>query len=246
MSRAFLLALQFLTRVPVPAGAPPTPAELGRSALHYPLVGLLLGAALAGLARLLAGADAGLAAALTLAAWVLATGALHLDGLADTADAWVGGIGSRERTLAIMRDPRCGPVGVVVLLLALLLKWAALHALFATTATPWLLLAPMLGRAALLVLLATAPYVRPGGLGAAHAAHLPRRAAVVVLVACACACPLLAGARGLVVLGAAAAALALWRRALRARLGGTTGDTLGAACEGVEALVLVAAALPAG
>lgn len=245
MSRAFLLALQFLTRVPVPAGAPPAPAELGRSALHYPLVGLALGAALAVLARLLAGADAGLAAALTLAVWVLATGALHLDGLADTADAWVGGIGSRERTLAIMRDPRCGPVGVVVLLLALLLKWAALHALFAA-ATPWLLLAPMLGRAALLALLATTPYVRPGGLGAAHAAHLPRRAAVVVLVACACACPLLAGVHGLVVLAAAAAVLALWRRALRARLGGTTGDTLGAACEGVETLVLVAAALPAG
>jgi hypothetical protein len=108
-------------------------------------------------------------AALVLAVWVLLTGGLHLDGLADTADAWIGGQGDRDRTLAIMKDPRSGPMAVVIIVLVLLSKFAALQVLLAGDARTVLLLTPMLGRTVIVLLLITTPYVRPEGLGAAYA-----------------------------------------------------------------------------
>ena len=113
--QAFLIALQFLTRLPVRLPEAPGEQDIGRSLLYYPLVGLLLGFTLAALAWAL-GEGTLLHAAILLAAWVLMSGALHLDGLADSADAWAGGQGDRERSLAIMKDPACGPAGAVALI----------------------------------------------------------------------------------------------------------------------------------
>jgi len=237
-----LIALQFLTRLPIRLPGMPQPQELGRSLLWYPLVGLLLGALLVLAALLLAGVFAPLAAALLLALWVLASGGLHLDGLADTADAWVGGLGDRERTLAIMKDPCCGPIAVSVLVLLLLLKFAALWALLAAGQWPALLLAPLLGRSALLLLFLGTPYVRKGGLGSAMAEHLPARAGWLVLLAVGLA-TLLCGWSGLLALLGAALLFVLCRRALLRRLGGTTGDTAGAVLEVLECGVLLVLAL---
>lgn len=131
-----LIALQFLTSLPIRLPAMPEPEQQGRSLLYYPLVGLLLGALLCLAAFVLDGAPALLQAALLLTLWVALTGALHLDGLADSADAWLGGFGDRERTLQIMKDPRSGPVAVVVLVLLLLLKFSALLALLRRNSTP--------------------------------------------------------------------------------------------------------------
>ena len=236
-----LIALQFLTRLPIRLPGMPAPDQLGRSLLWYPLVGLLLGGVLAIAAWLLSAAAAPLAAALLLALWVLASGGLHLDGLADTADAWVGGFGDRERTLAIMKDPCCGPIAVVSLVVLLLLKFAALWTLLAAGHWAALLLAPLLGRSALLLLFLGTPYVREGGLGSAMAANLPARDGWRVLLGAALAC-LLAGWSGLLALLVAALAFALCRRALLRRLGGTTGDTAGAVLELLECAVLVALA----
>ena len=127
--RSLLVALQFLTRLPVRLSAMPTPEQFGRAVLCYPLVGVLIGVVLYAAARSLDGTPPLLQAALLLSLWVALSGALHLDGLADMADAWIGGLGDRERTLAIMKDPRSGPVAVVVLVLVLLLKFSALAAL---------------------------------------------------------------------------------------------------------------------
>src|SRR5690606_21041136 len=142
----------------------------------------------------------------------------------DSADAWLGGFGDRERTLAIMKDPRSGPIAVVVLVLLLLLKFAALVALLATGSGSALLLAPVLGRIALPALFLCTDYVRPGGLGQALAEHLPRRRAQQLLLVVAGACLLFAGAAG--VLALLLAGLVFWwaRRAMCQRLGGTTGD----------------------
>ncbi|NCC95150.1 MAG: adenosylcobinamide-GDP ribazoletransferase, partial [Opitutae bacterium] len=127
--RPLWLAGRFLTRLPFPEPRGFTARQLGQAVCWYPLIGLLLGVlialAAAGLARL----DTGVAAALVLLLWVWSTGALHLDGLADSADAWVGGLASRERTLEILKDPRSGPAAITAILLLLLLKWAALEAL---------------------------------------------------------------------------------------------------------------------
>ncbi|HHM04150.1 MAG TPA: adenosylcobinamide-GDP ribazoletransferase [Gammaproteobacteria bacterium] len=242
--RPLLLAVQFLTRFPVPLRAAPNPRELGRSVLYYPLVGLLLGASLAGLQQLLATVPPLVQAALVLAVWSGITGFLHLDGLADSADAWVGGQGGRERTLAIMKDPRCGPAGVAAVVLLLLLKFAALASLAEAGPNTALLAAPLLGRVAVLALFASTPYVRPGGLGAAMAAELPRRSAWGVVAASWLLCGLLldAAAWWLSVLVLAGLWLGL-RTALLRRLGGTTGDTAGATLELTEAAVLFTALL---
>lgn len=244
MIRALALALQLLTRLPVPsAGSPPQPQELGQSALFFPVVGLLIGLLLAGVHFALRGIDPDVLAALLLTIWALITGGLHLDGLADTADAWIGGQGDRDRTLAIMKDPRSGPIAIVVIVLLLLNKLAALQALSPSGAGPALLLAPALGRAVIVLLLLTTPYIRPAGLGAPYAAYLPRRQCGLLLALLAAATVTLAGWTGvgvLIVLGLGVLGV---RQALMKRLGGVTGDTLGAACELAETAALLVLAL---
>lgn len=234
----FFIAVQFLTRLPVPTFGVQKQNVMGRSLLYYPLVGLLVGAILAALNVVLADAPTLLRAVLLLTAWITLTGALHLDGLADSADAWIGGIGNRKRTLAIMKDPYCGPAAVVTLIMALLLKTATLQAI---EQTDWLLLAiiPMLARTSTLLLFLTTPYVRPGGLGTALAIHLPRTAAIVVVVVAA-SIVLLLGARGAWLLLAMLFTLALLRAMMKSRIGGTTGDTAGATIEITEIAMLVA------
>ena len=237
-----LIALQFLTRLPIRLVRVPSAEENGRSLLWYPLVGLLLGAALLLAQWLLVDVSPLLQAALLLALWVWFSGGLHLDGLADTADAWVGGYGDRERTLAIMKDPTCGPIGVITLVLLLLLKFAALVALLQAGQWAVLLLAPWLGRWILPLLLYSTSYVRPGGLGQMLAEHMPRRSLPMLLLVHGLAM-LLFGWTGLVALVIALAVLLVVRHYLCERLGGTTGDTAGALVELVEVSVLVGCAV---
>jgi len=237
-----LIALQFLTRLPVSLPGMPTPEQVGRSLLWYPLVGGLIGLLLFVAHWLLGDTPLLLQAALLLALWVGLSGGLHLDGLADSADAWVGGLGDKERTLAIMKDPRSGPIAVVVLVLLLLLKFAALVALLEAQNGLLLVIAPWLARGALPLLWLSTPYVRPGGLGQALADHLPRRQLPWVLAAHGAAL-LLFGAAGLLAVLVAAALFVWLRQILLKRLGGTTGDTAGALLEIIECAVLLALAL---
>lgn len=237
------IALQFLSSLPIRLPGMPEPQQLGRSLLFYPLVGLLFGGILWVLNLVLTGAPLLLHAALLLTAWVLLSGALHLDGLADSADAWLGGFGDRERTLTIMKDPRSGPIAVVTLVLVLLLKFCALLALIEQGHAVMLIIVPLLGRAALLGLFLTTPYVRAGGLGQALADHLPRRAGWWVLGASALACLLIAGVKVIVALVVAFVGFVWLRRVMMRRLGGTTGDTAGALLELLEMAVLVGVVL---
>ncbi|WP_421548491.1 adenosylcobinamide-GDP ribazoletransferase [Pseudomonas sp. QD4] len=239
----FWIALQFLSSLPIRLPGMPQPQELGRSLLFYPLVGGLFGVVLWGLNGLLDGTPLLLHGALLLSAWVLLSGGLHLDGLADSADAWLGGFGDRERTLTIMKDPRSGPIAVVTLVLVLLLKFVALVALIEQHHGVALLLAPLIGRASLLGLFLCTPYVRPGGLGQALADHLPRRAGRQVLAVVALGCVLLAGYLGVFALLLSAVLFFWLRQLMLRRLGGTTGDTAGALLELLEVAVLVGLAL---
>lgn len=243
MRSPFWIALQFLSSLPISLPGMPQPRALGRSLLYYPLVGLLFGVLLWGLNALLADTPLLLHAALLLTAWVLLSGGLHLDGLADSADAWLGGFGDRERTLTIMKDPRSGPIAVVALVLVLLLKFCALLALIEQQHSVAFLVVPLIGRSALLGVFLTTPYVRAGGLGQALADHLPRKAGWWVLGLSAVACVLLAGVAGLWALGLAAAGFVWLRQVMMRRLGGTTGDTAGALLELLEVGMLVGLAL---
>ncbi len=237
------IALQFLSSLPIRLPGMPAPEELGRSLLFYPLVGLLFGVILWALNVALAGAPLLLHAALLLTVWVLLSGALHLDGLADSADAWLGGFGDRERTLTIMKDPRSGPIAVVTLVLVLLLKFAALLALIEQKQGMALIIVPLIGRAALLGLFLTTTYMRAGGLGQALADHLPRKTGWQVLVVSAALCVLISGFNAVVALLLSVVVFIWLRHLMVRRLGGTTGDTAGALLELLEMSVLVGLAL---
>ena len=243
MMRGLLYAIGFLTRIPVPVSVFDDTRARRQSVLAYPLVGLLLGLILAGLGLLLEGDDNLLASALILVIWVGLTGGLHLDGLADSADAWIGGLGDRLRTLDIMKDPRCGPSAVVAVVLLLLTKLAALQAMPGPLRMPALLLAPLLGRTALTALLASTPYARAKGLASGLAGSGP---APWLVVTAALLASLLAGVDGLLASVAAGTVFGLWRQAGMRRLGGYTGDTAGAMAEMVELAVLVVMALRLG
>ena len=243
MKGPFWIALQFLSSLPVRLPGMPSPRETGRSLLYYPLVGLVLGVVLYGANAVLSGAPLMLHAALLLTVWVLFSGGLHLDGLADSADAWLGGFGDRERTLTIMKDPRSGPIAVVVLVLVLLLKFSALLAVIEQQQYVALLIVPLIGRSALLGVFLTTPYVRAGGLGQALADHLPRSTGWWVLGVSALVGVLLGGMSGVWSLVLAIIGFAWLRRMMMRRLGGTTGDTAGALLELLEVWVLVGLAL---
>lgn len=256
--RLLLVALQFLTRLPVSPGGAYEPAWLNRSARHFPLVGALVGAL--GAAVLIAAATVWpptVAALLALAATVVITGAFHEDGLADTFDA-LGGAVSRERALAIMKDSRIGSYGAAALVLTLAGRAALMAALCAqgpARAAAAVVLAHAWGRATAVLLMAGLPYAGD----AEHAKAKPLATAVgpaewcvalgwaVVVAAGLAWAGALAPARAGVAL--AAAALVLWamRRWLQRRLGGYTGDTLGATEQLTElAVLLVLAAEVAG
>lgn len=248
MFNSYWLAQQFLTRLPTPAPADFSPAAQARALYCYPLVGLLMGALLCSLAWALP--DNVLQPALLLCLWVLITGGLHLDGLADSADGWLGGLGDRERTLAIMKDSRSGAAAVMMVPLLLLVKFAALASLAADQLAMALVWVPVLGRCVPALLFFSTPGARPDGMAArmleaAHSRPQLLWVALVLLVMSAALVPQ-AGLPGLW-LPALLGLLLLWlRRLMLARIGGVTGDTVGASVEIIEmaALVLWALLLP--
>ncbi|MEX0732437.1 MAG: adenosylcobinamide-GDP ribazoletransferase [Aquisalimonadaceae bacterium] len=245
--RPLLLALAFLTRLPVRLHDTPEPEEYGAAVAMYPVVGLVLGLLLVMVAGLVNGMGGTplVTAVVVVACWVGITGALHLDGLADTADAWLGGHGDRTRTLAIMKDPASGPMGVVALVLLVLLKVAAVASLLELSGWAWpLLMAPVLGRSACALLFLLLPYVRPGGLGAAAAATVSPDRVWGVVAAAVVLSVILAGLSTGTMMVIAAALLLWWAvRMMLIRLDGFTGDTAGATVEVVEAVVLLVACL---
>jgi len=241
--RPLFIAIQFLTRVPVPAMENITDKEVGRSTLYYPVVGLLIGLLLFSIAWVGGSASSLLTAALALSGWVVITGALHLDGLADSADAWVGGNGNKERTLEIMKDPCSGPVAVVFVLLVLLLKFSAIESIISSGQLSLLILAPVIARASMPVLLLTTPYVRDIGLGSAMVEYLPSKKAIYGMIFLNAIFALLFGYVGLAIIAISLICFVLIRKLMIKRIGGTTGDTAGAMLELMETGVLVAIAL---
>jgi adenosylcobinamide-GDP ribazoletransferase len=235
-------ALQFLTVTPPLVRRPFTPAELGRSVGWFPLVGALLGATLAGLDWLLTWAfPPGVTAALVLAAWVLATGSLHLDGFLDSCDGLFGGH-TPEARLRIMRDERAGAFAVIGGILLLLLKYAALSGNPDRLAA--LVLAPVVGRWGMALAVVAFPYGRAEGLGRAMkdnagAAQLVLASAVAGAAVGVFAWLLPGGLRAALALPLAGVMVWAGGRFVMRRLPGLTGDIYGALCVLVEVAVLL-------
>lgn len=247
--RWFLIAVQFLTRIPVKLKTAPAMAEIGYSILTYPFVGLVIGIALVSPMLLLEilgfSPPPAAAAGLLIFLWVFITGALHLDGLADSADGWLGGFGDRERTLEIMKDPRSGAGALAAVVAVLLMKFGALQAV--VTEGQWLIIiaTPVIGRAAVLLLVISTRYVPTSQLGADLASHCPRPAAISVLIVIAALLFVGSCFEWRLIAGTAAVLIGfcLLRRQMLQRLGGATGDTTGASVEILETVFLLAIGL---
>jgi len=237
--RLFLTAVQFFTRIPAPAWVGHSAQQLDQVARYFPLVGICVGVLSA--ATLWLGAHVlplSLAVGLSMVASILVTGAFHEDGLSDFADG-MGGGSSREKALAIMKDSRVGAYGVIALVLVLLLKYQALLALYnmhsLLFAAAALISAHAISRLMAASLMLTQRYIRddastrikPATQQPSHSsisiALLTGVATLDILFA--------AGAKTSAVFAAIAAAFLMraylaWR--LQKRLGGYTGDCLGA------------------
>ena len=251
-AQSFFSAVEFLTRLPVPAWTGWEAGRLDRATPYFTLVGGLVGAA-CGLVLLLAHAivPPPVAALLAFATGIALTGALHEDGLADFADA----LGTRDpgQALAAMKDSRIGAFGVIALILALGLKVAALASLPPLFGAAALVAAHGLSRAWLYPTIKALDYARdPGAAKVAPISRTVRRGEALRVLAFAALtlAPLLLvalrhepgrlAACALALLLAALAVLAV-RRAMRRRIGGWTGDTLGAQQQATETAVLTGA-----
>jgi len=238
-ARALRAALQFLTILPVPRGAQADERVQGASLLWYPAVGLLLGLLLT-LACTALPLPFYLQAMLTVTLWIVLTGGLHLDGVADCADAWVGGRGDREQTLHLLKDPLCGSMAVMALVVVIALKALALAAVIQSGQVLFLWMVPVLARASLLCLFLSTRYVREQGLGAILAQYFPTGAARAVLAVIAIAtCLLLPFDLWAASVMASLAIYLLVRVAAVRRHGGFTGDVAGAQVELVEVGLLL-------
>lgn len=244
--KALATACVFLTRIPMPRMAQVLPEDEGRALLCFPLVGLLVGGLLWGIATLsLTAFSAPVTAAVVLVCWTAITGGLHLDGLADSADGWLGGCGDPQRTLEIMRDSRCGSGALIVVCCLLILKFAALQVVVEHRLWTALIVAPVIGRCSGPLLFIPGkifytPYIQASGIAKHFIDHCPPQARIVAWAAVAT-CGLLLGLslRTIAVLSICALTLLSLRHLMIQRLGGATGDTAGAATEILETVLLL-------
>lgn len=240
-------ALRFLTRLPLPLTQQSNQqiSSMGSCVPWFAFVGLVLGSLLAALAWLLVEVlllPSLLSATLIVTAWVSLTGALHLDGLADCADARMS-CTHKERMLEIMQDSRSGVGGVVALVLALMVKSAAVVVLLEHDRAGWLILSATIGRAMMVLVLLYVPYVRAEGLGKSikqsmQSSHvwLGLLLPILLLLLVWPLPSLFAIAGGLIAL----ACVWLW---IIKPLGGANGDVYGAVNECAEIGVLIALCL---
>ncbi|QPJ65620.1 MAG: adenosylcobinamide-GDP ribazoletransferase [Candidatus Nitrohelix vancouverensis] len=233
----FLSAIGFLTTLPVPNKAF---REDGRQILYFPLVGLIIGVLLYAVDSIAAMIlPHPLRAAVDVAFLTLISGGLHLDGLADCAD----GLFShrdRERSLEIMKDSRIGVMGALALILCLLLKYASLISICGSAAAVWLIAAPAFARASLSVGLVTMSHARAEkGLG--NYLYQKGNYALLALCPLALVIPFADGiVEACVAIGGAILITSVTLGWFKSRLGGVTGDALGALSEILETFILVA------
>ena len=233
LARRLILAVQFLTLIPTPQVADVHPADLSRSALFFPLVGVIVGCAVA-VAVMLGGminpAVAGLAG---LLAWVAITGGLHLDGLGDVADAFGAAHRNPERFHEVLRDPHAGSFAVIALTLQMAAKLVLIGSVAASGMVWALALIPAWARWGAMFWSSAVPPLREGAAErfSSHISLLSVAAwGLALALASAWVAPPLLAALAIV-----PALAAFWRW----RLGGITGDCLGASIEVTESLLLL-------
>jgi adenosylcobinamide-GDP ribazoletransferase len=236
----FFTALQFLTIIRIRKKLEVTAEQLAGSMAYFPLAGLVIGIILAGTRAVLASfLPQSIADVLVIATLAILTGSLHLDGFADVVDGLAGGR-NKERILAIMKDSRIGSFAVVGLVLLLLVKTVALIEVPADVKTKALIAVPVLGRWATVQLASFFEYARSGpGTARAFATFagmLEYGIATVVTALVVVGLFLLKGVVILIIVAATVGVIGLF---FKRRIGGVTGDVMGAACELSEVVTLI-------
>lgn len=241
--QTFLSALQFLTIIPFKTQRSAT-AKLADAPVYFPVIGFCIGMILAGLNQILsfAGFPAWTNASVIVVASIILTGGLHCDGLADTFDALASGK-TREEMLAIMRDPHIGVMGTLAILCDVLLKIAFLSALDTPARTVALILACSFSRWSLVAAMYRYPYVRDNGKAKAFTEGLGTKRFVLATALMAAIFCGISSKPALSAILAGGLAGFVFIRHIRRRLGGITGDTLGALNEISEIAVLAAICL---
>ena len=239
MLKNFITAVQFLTIVTVKKGHQVGENELAKSMVYFPIVGF-------GLGFILVYADKGLlwvlphsiTNALLVFIAVLLTRALHIDGLADTLDGMMGGYDKQSR-LHIMKDSRLGTAGALGIMFLLLVKYVALNNLFSGEKVAALLVAPLLARWSQTLMVYRSVYGREEGMGSAFVGHLRGSGMIAASAVAIGLAGWVSGFSAVYLVAAVAVFTLLSRWYFIRKLGGVTGDTIGAVSELNEALVLL-------
>ena len=242
--KSFLAAIQFLTVIPFPKAFSHGDENLERSVPFFPIVGLLIGIMTTILGQLMSAVLPPLPACAIVVIFLIAvSGGLHMDGLADTADGFFSSR-PRDRILEIMRDSHIGVMGVIAVLSVILLKFSLLASLPPALYVNIILLMPLAGRCASVIMMTTLPYVRDKG-GIASLFDKKRSwlhalwAALFLVIAGSLTAQWMGFTVGIVTL----ATVAVFSMHSFRKIGGYTGDTLGAACEIAEIMPALVAVI---
>ncbi len=240
MIKTFILAAQFLTPLPLGRAKEVSRESLMETVPFFSVVGALQGVILfVSMYLLYRLFPYGVASGLLLLIWVLITGALHLDGLVDTIDGLMGGSGRDER-LKIMSKGDAGPFGMTALFMVLLLKYLAIDALSISRAPTVLFLVPVVGKVSIVYLNHLSSYARKkAGLGKAFVDGTDGFSLSVNLFAALFLLGILLGYKGLLAFLAVVLLVYLLKRYFNSRIGGVTGDIMGATAELSETLFLI-------
>lgn len=236
--KSFIAALRFLTVLPI--GPAQSAADLAGSMAYFPAAGLVIGILGSGVCAAAAAIhiDPFASCVMAIAAIAAITGGMHLDGLADTFDALLSGRG-RDEKLAIMRDPHIGSMGVVALTFAILLKVSLLVSVPARLTAPAIILMCVSGRWSMVISLSLFPYARQDGKAAIFAAARSAGQFTIATVTAIAVAAIAFGLRGLAAVGAVGAFAYLASAGVKRKLGGITGDTVGAVGELSEVVALL-------
>jgi len=239
--KSLFAAIRFLTILPVPMSWAGTEHHLAGSVKYFPVVGLLIGVICAVVAWLVTPFFVmPLAAVLIVIALIVITGGLHLDGLADTADGFLS-VSSRQRSLEIMKDSHTGAMGVIAIVCVVLVKITALAAVGESRLLGTVLLMPVAGRCAQVFAISVLPYIRDeSGLGSVFCKNRTILNGIWAVAAVVVIGWLLLGSAGIAGAGGAVLVMVLFAIYCHWKIGGITGDTIGAISELTEAVVPLA------
>lgn len=241
-----ILMLQFFTRLPINKEVAVEQEDFKYGSIYLPVVGLIIGLINAGAYYIaMYSKNKYFAAVVTIMAWVMTTGALHMDGLSDTCDGMFSSR-SRDRMLEIMKDSRIGTMGALAIVFSVLLKTSLVFGLDYKASLYSVIIAPVVARTSLLYAVTIAKYAREKGLGKTFIGNVTYRELVIGIIICILIVFPFLKLYSLIMAAQIIIVTRIMNNTMESKIGGMTGDTLGALCEMQEILSLFVLSLLSG